>query len=81
MPRKKQQALTREGEPKQAMRAGLEIPVPTRDEFFGGLRKVKKDKAQAPRPDRTSESDPGNRAHPPSGARAWFRGLRCLGSV
>lgn len=61
MPRKKQQPLTREGEPKQTTGKGLEIPIPTRDEFFGSLRKVTKGKARAPRPERTSEPDPGMR--------------------
>jgi hypothetical protein len=43
--------LTREGEPSQKTKTGLEIPVPTRDEFFGLLDKAakKKDRGAEPR--------------------------------
>lgn len=58
MPRKKQ-PLTREGEPKQTTKEGLEIPVPKRDEFFRGLGKGASTKK--PREERPSESDRGKR--------------------
>jgi hypothetical protein len=34
--------LTREGEPSQKTEKGLEIPIPTRSEFFGALKKAAK---------------------------------------
>jgi hypothetical protein len=39
MPRKPKR-LTREGEPTQTTPGGLEIPVPTRGEFFRGLERA-----------------------------------------
>jgi hypothetical protein len=36
----KQEPLTRKGEPSHKTRSGLEIPVPSRDEFFGGLSRA-----------------------------------------
>jgi hypothetical protein len=59
MPRKKQQPLTREGEPKQTTKSGLEIPVPTRgefDRFLAGVKKSGPRKAAPP-----SRSDQGKR--------------------
>jgi hypothetical protein len=47
--------LIREGEPTQKTRTGLEIPVPTRDEFFGLLDKA------ASRPEKPSRSSKGKR--------------------
>jgi hypothetical protein len=55
MPRKKQ-PLTREGEPKQTTKEGLEIPVAKRDEFFRGLGRGASKKKSRP-----SESDRGKR--------------------
>lgn len=37
---RKRKPLARPGEPAQKTRKGLEIPVPSRDEFFGGLDKA-----------------------------------------
>jgi hypothetical protein len=47
--------LVREGEPSQKTKTGLEIPVPTRDEFFGLLDKA------ASRPEKPSRSSKGRR--------------------
>lgn len=41
MPRKPTK-LVRDGEPTQRTEKGLEIPIPTRGEFFGNLAKVAK---------------------------------------
>jgi hypothetical protein len=58
MPPKKQ-PLTREGEPKQTTKGGLEIPVPKRDEFFRGLeRGASRKKSREGKP---SESERGKR--------------------
>jgi hypothetical protein len=58
MPRKKQ-PLTREGEPKQTTKEGLEIPIPERDEFFRGLERGASRKKR--REEKPSESDRGKR--------------------
>jgi hypothetical protein len=38
--KKRKRSLAREGEPSQKTRKGLEIPVPTRDEFFRGVKRT-----------------------------------------
>ena len=48
MPKRKQRPLTRPGEPTQTTGKGLEIPVPTREEFFGLLKKGITKKAPEP---------------------------------
>ncbi len=48
MPRKPK-SLAREGEPSEKTKAGLEVPVPTRDEFFGLLDKAAKKRAGSSR--------------------------------
>jgi hypothetical protein len=47
--------LVREGEPSQKTKTGLDIPVPTRAEFFGLLDKA------ASRPEKPSRSSKGKR--------------------
>ncbi len=42
--------LVREGEPTQKTKTGLEIPVPTREEFFGLLDKAASRQAPAAEP-------------------------------
>lgn len=37
---RKQKPLVRPGDKKQKTRKGLEIPVPSRDDFFGSLEKA-----------------------------------------
>ncbi len=49
MARKPNKPLTRPGEPVQYTPGGLEIPVPTRDEFFKPLRQAT-EKAPKPKP-------------------------------
>ena len=49
--------LVREGEPSQRTKTGLEIPVPTREEFFGLLDKAAKKSA----PEKPSRSAKGTR--------------------
>ena len=39
---KKTRPLAREGEPTERTPKGLEVPIPTRGEFFGNLKKVAK---------------------------------------
>lgn len=36
----KRKSLVKPGEPKQKTRKGLEIPVPTREEFFRGVKRT-----------------------------------------
>jgi len=57
MARRKQEPLTREGEPKRTTRTGLEIPIPTEREVSDFFDKVlvKRDSAK-PKPE-PSESD------------------------
>ena len=62
----KRKPLTREGEPTQKTPTGLEIPIPTREEFFGALNKAAR--KQAPRaeppdeaPEGPSRPDPASR--------------------
>lgn len=50
MAAKKHKPLTREGEPTQRTPGGLEIPIPSRDEFFGGL-------TRAARPDQDRQTE------------------------
>lgn len=54
MPDKKQDPLTRKGEPSQKTDKGLEIPVPEREEFFRGLRKAAK--PNRPKPSRSDRA-------------------------
>lgn len=37
---KQSKPLTREGKPSQRIEKGLEIPVPTQEDFFGVLKKT-----------------------------------------
>ena len=46
----KQRSLAREGEPSQKTEKGLEIPVPTKDDFFGLLDKATKKKGAREKP-------------------------------
>jgi hypothetical protein len=55
MPAKKDKPLVREGDETQRTATGLEIPVPTRDEFFGLLDKA------ATRSEKPSRSGRGRR--------------------
>ncbi len=48
--------LTREGEPSQKTEKGLEIPVPSRREFFGALKKAAKKNLDSRR---GRDSEPG----------------------
>lgn len=43
---RKRKPLVRPGEPKQKTQKGLEIPVPRREEFVGGLDKTATKKPQ-----------------------------------
>jgi len=52
----KQRSLAREGEPSQKIEKGLEIPLPTKDDFFGLLDKATKKKESQEKP---SQSDRG----------------------
>jgi hypothetical protein len=49
MPKKSSDDLSRPGEPQQRTKAGLTIPVPTRDEFFGLLDKAAKKRVEPSR--------------------------------
>ncbi len=40
--RRKKRPLVREGEPSEKTPKGLEIPIPTRGDFFDNLKKVAK---------------------------------------
>ncbi len=40
--KRKKRSLAREGEPSEKTPKGLEVPIPTRGEFFGNLKKVAK---------------------------------------
>ncbi len=53
---KKPKPLTREGEPTQKTPTGLEIPVPKRQEFFKGLKRVTQDRARRPASERDRET-------------------------
>ena len=48
--KRKKRPLVREGEPSQKTEKGLEIPVPTKDEFFGLLDKATKKKESRGKP-------------------------------
>ena len=39
---KRDKRLVREGEPSEKTEKGLEVPIPTRGEFFGNVKKVAK---------------------------------------
>jgi hypothetical protein len=56
MPKKPKQ-LTRPGDEVQRTKTGLEIPVPTRGDFFGGLGKA----AKPPKPSEPSPPAPSGR--------------------
>jgi hypothetical protein len=51
--KRKHRSLTREGEPSQKTEKGLEIPVPTKDDFFGLLDKATKKKEFREKPSRS----------------------------
>ncbi len=38
--KRKKRSLAREGDPSEKTGKGLEVPIPTREEFFGNLKKV-----------------------------------------
>ncbi len=64
MAMKKRKPLARPGEPTQTTPQGLDIPMPQRGEFFGGLKRAAR--RQAPRKEPSdeaqaepSQSDPG----------------------
>jgi hypothetical protein len=40
--KRKKRSLTREGEPSEKTEKGLEVPIPTRGDFFDNLKKVAK---------------------------------------
>ncbi len=40
--KRKKRSLAREGEPSEKTDKGLEVPIPTREEFFDNLEKVAK---------------------------------------
>jgi hypothetical protein len=42
MANRRSRRLTREGEPSEKTRKGLEVPIPKRSEFIRNLRKVSK---------------------------------------
>jgi hypothetical protein len=48
--KRKRNSLTREGEPSQKTEKGLEIPMPTKDDFFGLLDKATKKKESREKP-------------------------------
>jgi len=54
---KKAQPLTRKGDKNQKTKRGLEIPVPEREGFFGGLRRAARPERDedSSRPDRESQ--------------------------
>jgi hypothetical protein len=58
MPRDKK-PLTRPDEPTQKTAKGLEIPVPTRQEFFGPLKRAARNGKEPPA--KPSRSDPAAR--------------------
>jgi hypothetical protein len=51
----KKRSLAREGEPSQKTEKGLEIPVPTKDDFFGLLAKATKKKESREKPSRSGQ--------------------------
>ncbi len=55
---KRDKPLTREGEPSQRTDEGLEIPVPTRREFFGALKKAAKKNLGREKPSRPDPEKP-----------------------
>jgi hypothetical protein len=59
MGRIKDQPLTREGEPSQKTAKGLEIPIPSREEFFEGLKRAARKGKDSPA--KPSQSDPAMR--------------------
>jgi hypothetical protein len=58
MPDKRDKRLVREGEPSQRTEKGLEIPVPTREDFFGALKKAAKKKPPGEEPSRPDQGRP-----------------------
>ncbi len=55
---KRSKQLVREGEPSQKTEKGLEIPVPTREDFFGALKKAAKKKSPGEEPSRPDPERP-----------------------
>ncbi len=53
---KRSKRLTREGEPSQRTEKGLEIPIPSRRDFFGALKKAARKSLDR---GRARDSDPG----------------------
>ena len=58
MAEKREKRLVREGEPSQKTGKGLEIPVPTREDFFGALKRVAKKNSGREKPSRSSQEKP-----------------------
>ncbi len=58
MANKRDKRLVREGEPSQKTEKGLEIPVPTRDDFFGALDKAAKKPPRGEKPSRPDRERP-----------------------
>ncbi len=57
MANRRSRRLTREGEPSQKTKEGLEIPIPKADEFFGLLKKATR-KATREKPSRPDQERP-----------------------
>ena len=55
---KRSKRLTREGEPSQKTKEGLEIPVPKADEFFGLLKKATRKAVPGEMPSRPDQDKP-----------------------
>lgn len=55
---KRDKRLVREGEPSQKTEKGLEIPVPTHDDFFGALDKATKKPTRGEKPSRRAQERP-----------------------
>ena len=56
MANRRSKRLTREGEPSQKTEKGLEVPVPSRRDFFGALKKAARKSLDR---GRARDSDPG----------------------
>lgn len=55
---KRNKRLTREGEPSQKTKEGLEIPVPKADEFFGLLKKATRKVLPGEKPSQPDQDKP-----------------------
>jgi hypothetical protein len=58
MANRQSKRLSREGEPSQKTEQGLEIPTPTRKEFFGALKKAAKKNWGREKPSRSGPEKP-----------------------